>query len=330
MNIAVIGGGFYGCYIANKLSNNHKIDIYEMAAKPCLGSIVNNQNRLHLGYHYPRCNKTIQQTINTYNQFLSEFNNCVSFVGSNIYAVHENSKVSYSDYKKVFDGFGLPHAEVKSNDVIWDNIVNKKQFSGALRTQEGVLDCSKLVGQLLGSVYSQKNIKIFCNQKITPTRMEKLKKNYDYVINCTYNDPFVGMQKSIETKDEACLIAVLKDKRYEDFGFTIMDGPFCSLYPVKDDIYSLSSVVYTPFNIKDRSYCVKSSLQNIIDHGKEYFKLDDSVLIDFYYGKKTKIKNDNHDERYSFVTQQENIISVFSGKISSIIESYSEVLNAIK
>ena len=29
MKVAVIGGGFYGCYIANKLSGKHKIDIYE-------------------------------------------------------------------------------------------------------------------------------------------------------------------------------------------------------------------------------------------------------------------------------------------------------------
>ena len=138
------------------------------------------------------------------------------------------------------------------------------------------------------------------------------------------------MQKAVETKDEACLIAVMKDKRYKDIGFTIMDGPFCSLYPVRDDIYSLSSVIYTPFDVRDSSYCVKSSLQNIINHGKQYFKLNESMLIDFYYGKKTKIKNDLHDERYSFVTQQDNVISVFSGKISSIVESYTEVLNAIK
>ncbi len=330
MKVAVIGGGFYGCYIANKLSGKHKIDIYEMAAKPCLGSIVNNQNRLHLGYHYPRCSKTIQQTINTYNQFLNEFNSCVTFVESNVYAVHEDSKVPYSDYKKVFDDFGLSHIEVKSNDAIWDNIVDKKQFSGALYTREGVLDCNRLASKLLSCVYAQKNIQIFCNQKVTLSRLSQLKKTYDFVINCTYNDPFVGMQKAVETKDEACLIAVMKDKRYKDIGFTIMDGPFCSLYPVRDDIYSLSSVIYTPFDVRDSSYCVKSSLQNIINHGKQYFKLNESMLIDFYYGKKTKIKNDLHDERYSFVTQQDNVISVFSGKISSIVESYTEVLNAIK
>lgn len=330
LKICIIGCGFYGAYIAKKLGKNHIVDIYEKNPKPCLESIVNNQNRLHLGYHYPRCKTTILQTINTYEQFLKEFSNCVTFSKNNIYAVHEESKVSYNDYKKIFDNFKLSHKEVCFNDDIWKDIKNKKHFSGAIRTKEGIINCQKLVMNLMSNIYNHKNISIYCNQKITDDKFEKIKKNYDYVINCTYNEPFIGMKKTIETKEEACLIAVIRDKRYKDFGFTIMDGPFCSLYPVNKEVFSLSSVLHTPYDSKINSFCLDDRLKNIIDHGKEYFYLENSSLIDFYHGKKKKIKNDHYDERYSFTTKEENVISIFSGKISSVIETYSEILNEIK
>lgn len=330
LKICIIGCGFYGAYIAKKLGCHYTVDIYEKNSKPCLESIVNNQNRLHLGYHYPRCEKTILQTISTYEKFLKEFNNCVSFSKNNIYAIHEESKVSYKDYKKTFDNFKLTHEEVSINDDIWKDIKNKKRFLGAIRTKEGIINCQKIVMNLMSSIYNNKNISIYCNQKITDDKFEKFKKNYDYVINCTYIDPFIGMKKTIEAKEEACLIAVIKNKRYKDFGFTIMDGPFCSLYPVNKEVFSLSSVLYTPYNSTIDSFCLDDRLKSIIEHGEEYFYLENSSLIDFYHGKKKKIKNDYHDERYSFILKEENVISVFSGKISSVIDIYSEILNEIK
>ena len=68
MKYAIIGGGFYGCYIAKKLKDRFKskieIHIFEKNNKLILEAGKNNQYKLHLGYHYPRSNYTIKQTIN--------------------------------------------------------------------------------------------------------------------------------------------------------------------------------------------------------------------------------------------------------------------------
>ena len=45
MKIAIIGAGFYGCYLAKKLSNNHEVHLFESKEKMCMAAIVNNQNR---------------------------------------------------------------------------------------------------------------------------------------------------------------------------------------------------------------------------------------------------------------------------------------------
>ena len=66
MNIAVIGGGFYGCYLSSKLGIDYNVTIYEKSKKLMTGAATNNQNRLHLGYHYPRSRKTIEQILESY------------------------------------------------------------------------------------------------------------------------------------------------------------------------------------------------------------------------------------------------------------------------
>ena len=71
-NICIIGGGWYGCYIAEYLLDNfnhlnitlidERNDIFE-------GSSSNNQNRLHLGYHYPRSSETIIEAKKNFKKF---------------------------------------------------------------------------------------------------------------------------------------------------------------------------------------------------------------------------------------------------------------------
>ena len=57
MKIAIIGAGFYGCYLAKHLSKKHEIYIFEKNADLISESGNNNQYRLHQGFHYPRSKK---------------------------------------------------------------------------------------------------------------------------------------------------------------------------------------------------------------------------------------------------------------------------------
>ena len=331
MKIAIIGAGFYGCYLAKELCDKHQVDIYEKNSKLCMSSVVNNQNRLHMGYHYPRSKETIEQIVSSYREFCDEFSDCIHFVPKNIYAVHKESKVDYDSYRDIFNFFNLNHEEVLKTDDIWNKIKNPSLFQGALYTSEGVLNCHLLRMKILQSLYCNKNVNIFCNYFISHEKIQKLKKQYDYVINCTYNCPFLGFDKKVvDIKKENCLIVIMKDKKYKDFGFTIMDGDFCSLYPIKGDIFSLSSVVYTPFCKADLfSFDLKKQMNLIINHNEEYFTFEERKVIDYYFGTKTKIKNDKQDQRGSYTYIEDNLISVLAGKISTVLHSSKEVKNEI-
>ena len=331
MKISIIGAGFYGCYLATILSEQHEIDIYESKPKICVGSVVNNQNRLHLGYHYPRSIDTIYQIISSYNRFIENFGDCVSYVPQNIYAIHEDSKIDYKSYKKIFDDYGLVHNEVSKSDDIWKKIKNPKHFEGALNTLEGVLDVEKLRLRVTEPLYFNNKVKIFCNYTIDSNNIESLKNQYDYVINCTYNDPFIGFKNTpIEIKKEQCIIVMMKDSNYCNFAFTIMDGDFCSLYPIKDDLFSLSSVSNTPFSKNQKSsFELKSVLEKIVFDNERYFYFKERKIVDYYFGVKSKIKNDLADERETHVFKEENLISVLAGKVSTVMFSVDKVKNEI-
>lgn len=333
MKIAIIGAGFYGCFFALQLSKKNKVKIYEKSNKILSKAATNNQNRLHLGYHYPRSASTIVQVIDAYNDFKNEFSDCVRFVDKNVYAIHKDSNIDFDEYCKIYKYHNLNHSVMTKSDKTWNLFKNKKDIKGCLLTKEGIIDSEMISKKVSSQILNNKNINIFCNYNVNVENIEKIKKENDIVINCTYNEPFIGfVDKKMEIKHENCLIAIMRDLKYCNVGLTIMDGPFCSLYPCSNNNFTLSSVLHTPFQKNNlcSSFDLKKKLFNIIDHGKEYYEFSKDLKLEGYYiGKKTKIKKDINDQRESIVTREDNVISVFSGKVSAAMSVYKKVKNEI-
>lgn len=63
MRVSIIGGGIFGVTIFLFLRRK-KIDCYLYEKKNLLlsGATTRNLNRIHLGYHYPRDYKTVEQS----------------------------------------------------------------------------------------------------------------------------------------------------------------------------------------------------------------------------------------------------------------------------
>jgi hypothetical protein len=333
MKIGIIGAGFYGCFFALKLSKGNNVTIYEKSNKLLCNAATNNQNRLHLGYHYPRSKSTIAQVVDAYNDFKNEFSDCVRFVKKNVYAIHKDSNIDFDEYCKIYDYYNLDHSIMNKNDKTWNLFKSKKNISGCLLTKEGIIDSEMVSRKLSSQILSNKNIAVLCNYTVNDKNIEKIKKENDIVINCTYNQPFIGfVNKKIETKHENCLIAIMKDPKYSNVGLTIMDGPFCSLYPSTRNRFTLSSVIYTPFQKENlfNYFDLKKQLYKIINHGNDYFRFSENLKLEGYYiGKKTKIKKDINDQRESIVTREGNMISVFSGKVSAAMSVYKKVKDEI-
>ena len=71
-NVAIIGCGIFGALSAIEIAKKgNEVTISESIDEILFGASLNNQNRLHLGYHYPRNHETNQQCINTFQKFKS-------------------------------------------------------------------------------------------------------------------------------------------------------------------------------------------------------------------------------------------------------------------
>ena len=98
--IAIIGSGFFGVSSALILSKKHKIDLYEKNNTILCGASRANQMRFHMGYHYPRSNKTFNE-ISKYNaHFINFFGKSIFGKTINFYGVSKiDSKTSFYEYK---------------------------------------------------------------------------------------------------------------------------------------------------------------------------------------------------------------------------------------
>ena len=96
MEIIVIGAGWFGCHIADALSHQHDIRVMEVKQDIFQGTSGHNQNRLHLGFHYPRSHQTRMCAKHGYAKFLKQYGHLCESIDENIYAIA--SKESLLDF----------------------------------------------------------------------------------------------------------------------------------------------------------------------------------------------------------------------------------------
>ena len=132
MRIAIVGAGFFGLTLGLILSKKHKVEIFEKEKSIMHGASSANQFRFHLGFHYPRSKKTLNEIKSSYKLFINFFSNKVFEKTSNFYGVsNKGSKVSYKSYLKILKRFNLKY-----------KVTNQKfnNISNLLLTNEKVLN----------------------------------------------------------------------------------------------------------------------------------------------------------------------------------------------
>ena len=326
MKIAIVGGGWIGCHLANKLIGSHSIVIYEKNDRLFNETSYNNQNRLHLGFHYPRNYDTREMCKNTFQRFMFDYGFLTEEVKDNLYCIPKNkSIVDFKTYKQIFEIFEqkeIPH-----------KLIN---VEGCINTNERYIDFKKASDFFNNSL---KEVKI--QQTITEEDLNNLAKDFDLVINATNNSlPISNQDYFFEVT--LSLIYNIKSQTYFD-ALTLMDGPFFSIYPYDKNRITLTDVEHTPlkkfYKIEDLfkfKQTIEDNLiadkQNLMEKKvKEFFPdfLEHFSYSDYFISIKTKIIS-NSDSRYPVIEKNGNVINCFSGKIQGIyiIEDYiNQIIN---
>lgn len=318
----IIGGGWYGCYLATKLlETGHIVKIFERNPELITEASFKNQNRLHLGFHYCRSANTRRLCSKNFKKFVDNYSGLISEIKYNYYGISHQSIVDFETYLNIFRYDNIPFEIVKNPVIRIDNC------EGIISVPEMYIDPRKT------RYYFTKLLENYAQTNYDYTLDDIKGRKYDYLINCSYNlfAP-IDMYKSIPLFYEKTIMLIYETKeQMEDFSLTIVDGNFGSLYKYVDNTFTLSSVLDTPL--------IKTSDPNEIDN---YILTDDKLsdirskmekLIVYYYpdfnhhfiykdyilSYKCKL-NSNSDTRELVDIHHGQYRHIFCGKISGIFD----------
>lgn len=316
-NIAVVGAGFYGSYIALKLADKgHKVILIDPEDKT--SATLHCQARLHSGMFYVRSIKDLLSCARNFTKFLKIFKPYIYSEFKSYYLIDKNSKVDFDSYKKICTESGLKTKEVKLD------YINSDSVQGILQTNEFSINTSELLSNLITQCKNHHNITFIKDyvSRITEYGSE-------IKIDLTFNNP---------VKVNRCILAsygnnfkFLKDLGYQVPSFNnyeipvikytdnfpkdchaVVDGDFWSSIALKD--YKLLT---NKFNLENTEDYWNKSL-NLMKH---YIPELECNLLNITSVKKFVLS----DSREATITKYGNIYSVFSGKLSNIFDIIKQI-----
>lgn len=328
MKVLIIGAGWYGCYAALKLKDNFEVKIVDYK-DIFTGSSSKNQNRLHLGYHYPRSKSTISECQEGYSRFKEQFEFLLKDIPNNYYFISsKDSLTSLDEFKEQFNTFICKTSDSKPFQI--QNVEDE-----CFKTEEKYIDFEKsscFFKEQLQSIF-----KIIPKYNTIDEILEYQEENYDVLINCTYNHlnpiPFDSYEIFM-----TLLYSLPCDN--ELFAYTIMDGNFFSLFPyiVREDevIYSLTSVkhgvVYSGDKLKDiskYSFVPTETKHKIESEFKQFLPDFNGRFLKYEFSYKTKPKTNSDDRSVRYSIENKNntkIFNFYGGKITGIFQM-EKILN---
>ncbi|MEU2603427.1 FAD-dependent oxidoreductase [Streptomyces albus] len=358
--VAVIGCGVFGAVAALRLAERgYRVTVFERNREPLSGASFNNQNRLHLGFHYPRDPATAEQCIRGYQKFRDEFAECVTADFPNGYFIaEEGSAVTAREYLDFCDGVGLRYRLVEPSR--YGPPVTGVTLG--LRTQEAVIDCRHL-RDVLGRRLAACGATLRFGTEVraveargdtyTVESHEGAAGSFDSVVNCSFADiNRLSRQLGHEAPDrqyEYTAVYVV-DWDHPPVGVTVMDGPFTTLLPfgrsgrfllyhVEHSVLDRVTQQVAPARwrepaaggLLDRAAVERGFRRVLRDATRFVPALRTARLRDVLHGPRVVLANRNDtDARPSMVgSPGPGYLTVFSGKLDHSVWAADEVVRQV-
>ena len=165
--IAIIGSGFFGLSLAIKLSKKFKVDVYEKKRSLLQGASRANQLRYHLGYHYPRSQKTLKEVQKMKKDFEDFYGQDVFGVTDNFYGVaRKNSKTSYKKYILFLRKNNLYFNEINTHDY------SKEKVEGVIISNEKNLNYF-IAKKKLSKLVKKQKINLFLKRQFKNSQINE-------------------------------------------------------------------------------------------------------------------------------------------------------------
>jgi glycine/D-amino acid oxidase-like deaminating enzyme len=263
-NVLIVGGGFFGMYVAQYFAaNGKKVHLIETEKDFMTRASWANQARIHNGYHYPRSVLTAMRSHRSFPNFIDQFEDCVVNDFDKYYMVGKIlSKVSATQFKQFVHRIGAP---IDSAPREIKKLVNRNLIEDVFKVKEVAFDADKL---RVTMVERLQDLQVECHTETRALSVsseagllltnaiakgkQAIEWQSDQVFNCTYSmlnelNNESGL-KIIPLKHEMTEMALVEvPHEIRKIGITVMCGPFfsCMPFPPKK-LHTFSHVRYTP------------------------------------------------------------------------------------
>jgi glycine/D-amino acid oxidase-like deaminating enzyme len=240
-DVVVIGGGMFGAEIALRArAAGLVVSIVEAKPDLLLGASANNQNRLHLGFHYPRDLETGLQSIRGFNDFSSKYHECIEGNFPNAYFVAEKGSLTTPEDFLAFCGrLGATFTPIGPSDMP----IKVEGVTTGVLCQESVYDFVAL-RRTVWARLQEAGIPVLLNARVDSIRHDvsgytlgiegKGNISARSVVNATYADVNRLTEQlgfMVQERQFEYTVVPIVSLPVPKVGITIMDGPFVTLLP---------------------------------------------------------------------------------------------------
>jgi glycine/D-amino acid oxidase-like deaminating enzyme len=360
-DVAVIGGGFFGCMIALRLRGSYARVVVLEANDRLLGrASYHNQARVHNGYHYPRSTLTAVRSRVNFPRFVADFSDCIDASFDKYYAVARTfSKVSARQFRQFFERVGAPIALAPERiSRLFDPQLIEEVFS----VQEYAFNAATLAERLT-NLLADAGVEIRLGTEVQSIKRQSLGEiglccttaertsevSALQVFNCTYSRMNHVLTNSgmppIPLKHELTELALVQvPEALQGLGITVMCGPFFSVMPFPPrGLHTLSHVRYTPHeawtepsaNSSDpygrlAGAHLRSNFPFMMRDAARYLPIiAGSVLVDSLWEIKTVLPASETDDSRPILMRKHhgipNLHCVLGAKIDNVYDALEEI-----
>jgi glycine/D-amino acid oxidase-like deaminating enzyme len=360
LDALIIGGGFFGCRIAQHLrsSAGGEVLVVEQEADLLQRASYNNQARVHQGYHYPRSLLTAIRSRVNFGRFVEEYPECVDGSFAKYYAVGRvHSHVTARQFRTFCERIGAPiepaPAEVRrlfDPALIEDVFLVQEWAFDAVKLKQHVardlaasgVETRVLTRALRVSRGPDGLVAVDLAGPRGPERVLARK-----VLNCTYSGLNHLLAASglplIPLKHEGTEMAlVAPPPALRAAGVTVMCGPFFSIMPFPPrGLHTLSHVRYTPHHSwmeqgalaerpRDHRPELTSNYDRMVRDASRYLRcLAECRYEGSLFEVKTVLPASEADDSRPILFRADhglqNLVCVMGGKIDNVYDVIQEI-----
>ena len=351
-DVIVVGGGLFGCSIALRLAQDHKVLILERNSDIFKEASFVNQNRVHYGFHYPRSLSTAYESLSCVRTFQDRFKKHMRWF-ENYYAVYEDGSLTNAKtYEKFAEDLKSSYGIYSEKVDVDEKWFKKGSVSTVVKVDEPNIDMQGVKQQILKEIEDNPNVVLRVNSPAVEILQDSPFKiatpsevfTAPYVVNASYGNLLWHGYKNFHKLEIQFVEMVELESHLEIPGITIMDGPKgLGIFPLgkAKDRYWWASVAYSVHASFEAAAHIQfrparySNWELMRLQGEKFFPFMDKLkYVSSHYTPRAFMLNSAVDlsaARPSLVTKlAPGFFQVLSGKLTTSVDVANEVAHLLQ